>query len=74
VEVVVEDTGEGIPPDEIPHVFDSFFRGRGRGESGSGLGLAITRRIIELHGSEIGVTSTPGEGSAFRFRLPIHVI
>jgi signal transduction histidine kinase len=70
VEVTVEDTGQGIPPDDLPHVFDAFFRGRDRGESGSGLGLAITRRIIELHGSEIGVSSTPGQGAAFRFRLP----
>lgn len=71
LEVVVEDTGRGIPADELPHVFDSFFRGRERDEAGSGLGLAITRRIIELHGSEIGVSSTLGQGSAFRFRLPV---
>lgn len=67
VEVAVEDTGSGIEPEEIPHLFERWQCGDG---GGTGLGLAIARRILELHGSDIEVESRPGEGSVFRFRLP----
>ena len=74
VEVSVCDTGEGIAPDELPYVFDRFWRGdksRARETGGSGLGLAIARQLIEAQGGSIGVESTIGQGSRFWFRLPI---
>jgi signal transduction histidine kinase/DNA-binding LacI/PurR family transcriptional regulator/DNA-binding response OmpR family regulator len=76
VMVDVSDTGMGIPLDEQAVIFDEFRRSErsvARGYGGMGLGLAITRRLIELHGGEIGVTSTGVEetGSTFHFNLPI---
>jgi two-component system, OmpR family, sensor kinase len=71
--VVVRDSGIGIPPEDLPRVFDRFVRGGGDGTprgTGAGLGLAIARRILELHGGEIGVRSWPGEGTEVRFVLP----
>ena len=68
------DTGDGIAPDELPYVFDRFWRGdksRARETGGSGLGLAIARQLIEAQGGSIGVESTIGQGSRFWFRLPI---
>lgn len=72
IEVAVMDTGRGIPSEELPRVFDRFYRGEAaRGsENGSGLGLAIARLIVEQHGGSIQVDSQPGQGSAFRVRLP----
>ena len=71
VGVTVEDTGCGISGEDLPRIFDRFFRNaQQEGDGGSGLGLAITKRIVELHGSRIEVESVPGEGSAFTFRLP----
>jgi predicted ATPase/signal transduction histidine kinase len=70
----VADTGCGIPPSELPCVFDRFYRGQQGGDDatgGAGLGLAIARRIVELHGCEIAVESRPGEGSCFSFGLPV---
>ncbi len=70
--VKVTDDGIGISPEDLPHIFERFYRGRGEsGRVGSGLGLAIARRIIQLHGSDIEVTSTPGEGATFTFTLPV---
>jgi signal transduction histidine kinase len=71
----VSDSGIGIPPDALPHVFDRFYRvdaTRARDESGAGLGLSIVRSICSAHGAEIDVDSTPGCGSRFRvkFRQP----
>ena len=69
----VTDTGEGIPDDELPLIFDKFkeFQKSTRpGEAGSGLGLAIAKKIVELHRGTIGATSTPGNGSTFTFQLP----
>ena len=69
----VSDTGVGIPADEIPHIFERFYRvekSRGEGPEGTGLGLAIARRILELHGSAIAVESKPGDGTSFSFELP----
>ena len=67
--VTVADTGPGIAADEIPHIFERFYRGdrsRARqGTDGSGLGLAIAKAIIEVHGGRIWVTSEPGKGAAF---------
>jgi signal transduction histidine kinase len=73
VEVIVGDTGEGIQPEDLPKIFDSFYRGeksRSRLTGGSGLGLAISRGIIRAHGGDITVDSQPGRGSTFTFTLP----
>jgi signal transduction histidine kinase len=75
VEVRVRDTGVGIEPDELPRVFDRFYRGdaaRGR-PGGTGLGLAIARLLVEQHGGTIDVRSEVGEGSEFTVRLPAGV-
>lgn len=74
VEVRVRDTGIGIPPDELPRVFDRFYRGdaaRSR-QGGTGLGLAIASLLVELHGGRLEVISTPNQGSEFTVRLPSH--
>jgi signal transduction histidine kinase len=68
VVVSISDTGEGIPPDELPLIFERF---RKRHSSGRGLGLAIVRSILKAHGGEVGVNSQPGKGSTFWFRLPV---
>ena len=65
----VVDHGAGIPPEQIPHVFERFFRGESDQHQGAGLGLAIAKEIVEAHGGRIWVTSTPGAGSVFSFRL-----
>lgn len=73
VSIEVADTGPGIPAEELPHVFERFYRGTNTGEaraSGSGLGLAIVRSIVEMHGGEIEVASVIGEGTEFRITLP----
>ena len=71
--IEVSDTGPGIPPAELPRIFDRFYRGTNVGEaraSGSGLGLAIARSIVEMHGGFIEVASVLGEGAVFRVVLP----
>ncbi len=73
VEVSVSDTGEGIRAEDLPHVFESFYRGeksRSRSTGGAGLGLAISRGIVQAHGGEINVQSEAGRGSQFTFMLP----
>jgi two-component system, OmpR family, sensor kinase len=71
ISVFVKDTGQGIPPDDLPFIFERFYRAKGNDEkTGSGLGLAITKKIIELHGKEIGVSSVPKRGTTFSFELP----
>lgn len=74
-EVVIEvaDTGSGIGPEELPHVFDRFWRAdesRSRETGGSGLGLAIVRKLAEAQGGGVTAASTPGVGSTFTVRLP----
>lgn len=74
VEVSVSDTGEGIPADDLSHIFERFYRvdkSRARATGGSGLGLTITKRLVESHGGTITVQSTLGEGSRFSFTLPV---
>ncbi len=71
--LVVRDTGDGIAPEHLPHVFDRFYRAdgaRARATGGTGLGLAIARTIARGHGGEIAVASTPGAGSTFTLTLP----
>jgi signal transduction histidine kinase len=73
VRISVRDTGEGIAPEDLPHVFESFYRGeksRGRASGGSGLGLAIARGFVEAHGGTIAAESTPGQGCTVSFTLP----
>jgi PAS domain S-box-containing protein len=73
VEIAVTDTGIGIEADEIPRLFDRFFRGTfavREAVQGAGLGLAITKTIVEGHGGTIGVVSSPDAGSTFTVRLP----
>ncbi|OKJ16015.1 sensor histidine kinase [Kitasatospora sp. CB01950] len=71
--IEVADTGSGIAAEDLPLVFERFWRAersRSRRSGGSGLGLAIVRKIVELHGGEVRVASTVGEGSVFTVRLP----
>ncbi|MFF0506481.1 sensor histidine kinase [Streptomyces fimicarius] len=73
VVIEVRDTGSGIPAEDLPHVFDRFWRAeksRSRRTGGSGLGLAIVRKLVEAHGGTVEATSTEGEGSTFALRLP----
>jgi two-component system phosphate regulon sensor histidine kinase PhoR len=70
--IIIRDTGIGIPLDEIPRIFERFFRvdkARSREVGGTGLGLAIVKHIVEAHGSKVEVTSETGKGSEFSFRL-----
>ena len=73
VHVEVRDSGEGISADDLPHVFEQFYRAeksRSRATGGSGLGLAIAKGLVEAHGGEIQVTSEPDQGASFVFTLP----
>jgi signal transduction histidine kinase len=74
IQVDVADTGEGIAPEDLPHIFEQFFRGeksRSRETGGAGLGLAIAKRIIEAHHGRIWVDSQVGQGTRFSFVLPV---
>lgn len=68
MEFRVTDTGAGIPPDQLPHVFERF--SKGASSTGSGLGLAIARGIVEAHGGSIRAESQPGAGATIVIRLP----
>jgi signal transduction histidine kinase len=72
IEIAIRDTGPGIPPDELEHVFDRFYRCRARGsgsQEGSGLGLSIAQRALALHGANLVCESRVGQGTTFRFAL-----
>jgi signal transduction histidine kinase len=74
VEVSVSDTGEGIPAEDLPNIFERFYRvdrSRTRATGGSGLGLTIAKRLVEAHGGTIEAQSKLGKGSRFSFTLPI---
>lgn len=76
LQVAVSDTGPGIQPEDLPHLFERFYRSRNTrertdGHRGHGLGLAIAREIVRAHGGEIWATSEPGRGTTFVFTLPI---
>jgi signal transduction histidine kinase len=74
IHISVADTGEGIPAEELPLIFERFYRvdkSRTRKTGGSGLGLTIAKRLVEAHGGKIEVKSEPGQGSIFTFTLPV---
>jgi signal transduction histidine kinase len=74
VVVAVSDAGPGIPADEIPRVFERFYRGRearAKDNRGFGLGLAISRAVVENHGGQLSVESAAGFGATFRVRFPM---
>lgn len=74
VEVSVADTGEGIPAEDLPNIFERFYRvdkSRARATGGGGLGLTIAKRLIEAHGGKIEVQSELGKGSRFSFTVPV---
>jgi signal transduction histidine kinase len=74
VELAVQDTGVGIPPEALPRIFDRFYQvdsSSTREHGGTGLGLAIVKRIVDAHGASIAVESRPGQGTIFLVRLPV---
>ena len=74
VEISISDTGEGIPAEDLPNIFERLYRvdrSRARATGGSGLGLTIAKRMVEAHGGQITVQSELGKGSSFSFTLPI---
>ncbi|MGD9905944.1 MAG: sensor histidine kinase [Vicinamibacterales bacterium] len=71
VRIDVADAGQGIPTDELPRVFETFYRGHGTRARGSGLGLTIVRRIVDAHGGTVAVTSRVGEGTTVTILLPV---
>ncbi len=74
IEVSVSDNGPGIPPADLPHIFERFYRvdkGRSREKGGTGLGLSIVKHIVQLHQGRVWVESVQGSGSCFSFSLPL---
>jgi signal transduction histidine kinase len=71
IAVSISDTGSGIPPEYLPHIFDKFVQVPGAPTGGAGLGLAISRLIVVAHGGQISVQSERGKGSTFTFTLPM---
>lgn len=75
--ITVRDSGPGIPPEDLPHIFDRFYRGdksRSRQTGGMGLGLAIAKELVEAHGGRIWAESRPDEGAAFHVTLPVYLL
>jgi two-component system sensor histidine kinase MprB len=71
-ELAIRDHGPGIDPDELPLIFDRFFRGaRSRSLPGSGLGLAIVRQVVERHAGSVTAAAAPGGGTIVRLRVPL---
>jgi two-component system phosphate regulon sensor histidine kinase PhoR len=73
IEFAVRDNGPGIPADDLPHIFERFYRvekGRSRESGGTGLGLSIVKHIVQLHGGRVWAESQLGQGTAILFRLP----
>ena len=77
VQMDVRDTGAGIPPEQLPHIFRKFYQADNQAAAdtkGTGLGLAIAKEIVEAHGGTIGVESTLGEGTTFSIALPVRTV
>jgi two-component system sensor histidine kinase BaeS len=70
VRIQVSDNGKGIPAEDIPNIFDRFWRGDASREDSTGLGLAIARQLVQAHGGTITVVSEPGKGTTFTIELP----
>ena len=70
LKISIADSGEGIDHDKLPYIFERYYKGEKYSDS-SGLGLAIVKKIIDLHKTEIEVSSQPGKGTIFTFTLPI---
>jgi signal transduction histidine kinase len=72
----VRDTGAGIPPEQLPRIFEKFYQADNQGAAhtaGTGLGLAIAKQIVDAHGGSISCESTPGVGTTFSITLPVRV-
>ena len=77
ISVNVSDTGCGIPPEELPYIFERYYKGSHhlpQGDTGAGLGLAIVKKILEVHGTSIAVSSKVNEGASFSFDLPTSIL
>jgi signal transduction histidine kinase len=77
VTITVRDSGAGIPPEQLPHIFEKFYQANNQAQSasrGTGLGLAIAREIVEAHGGTISVASNPGVGTTFTITLPVRAV
>lgn len=70
VVISVRDTGPGIPPDDVPHVFDRYWQAKRSDRRGIGLGLPIAKGLVEAQGGKLWVESEPGRGTTFFFTLP----
>lgn len=72
-EITVADRGQGIAPEDLPHIFERFYRAdksRNRSKGGAGIGLAIVKTIVDAHGGKVRVTSVVGKGSSFSILMP----
>jgi signal transduction histidine kinase len=77
VTITVRDSGAGIPPEQLPHIFEKFYQASNQAQSsarGTGLGLAIAREIVEAHGGTISVSSSVGVGTTFTITLPARAV
>ena len=72
VTIEVTDTGRGILAEDLPHIFDKFYRVKGTQQRGSGLGLTIARKIVEEHEGTIGISSEVGRGTSVTIEIPCH--
>jgi signal transduction histidine kinase len=74
IEISVQDTGSGISPEHLPHIFERFYRAdqsRSRKTGGAGLGLAIVKHLVEAQGGQVSAVSQPGQGTTISFTLPV---